>query len=334
MDFTFDDILLLPTVSEVSPENANTHYNDHGLNLKMPIMSAAMDTVSGVQMVNKLAELGALGVLHSNVPLEVWKVQLEELVTDKWVGISLPPNEKGLAMFDVLKEMSLRTVLVVDSAHGGAKSVIEFTRHVSKFHDGPVIAGNVVTLDCAESLEQAGANLVKVGIGPSGICTTRTVSGVGRPQASAISELSTYSIVADGGIRSSGDIVKALSLGADLVMVGSLLAGTDEAPGEIVEVNGKLYKQYRGMGSLDAMAQGSDARYRQGKMQNRIAEGVAGLVPYKGPVESVINQLVAGLKVGMGYLNAPTLKHLSQAKYVKISDSSKKESGTYGITQL
>jgi IMP dehydrogenase len=204
-----------------------------------------------------------------------------------------------------------------------------------------VVAGNVATAEATRALIEAGADSVKVGIGPGSICTTRIVAGVGVPQLTAVMDCANEAhkhdipIIADGGIRYSGDIVKALAAGADCVMVGSLLAGTDEAPGETYLYQGRTYKAYRGMGSLGAMARGSADRYFQQEVKDQlklVPEGIEGQVPYKGPVDAVLNQLVGGLRAGMGYTGAKTLEDLrNTAKFVRISPASMRESHPHGV---
>jgi IMP dehydrogenase len=204
-----------------------------------------------------------------------------------------------------------------------------------------VVAGNVATAEGTRALIEAGADSVKVGIGPGSICTTRIVAGVGVPQLTAIMNCAAEAhrhdvpIIADGGIRYSGDIVKALAAGADCVMVGSLLAGTDEAPGETYLYQGRTYKAYRGMGSVGAMARGSADRYFQQEVKDMlklVPEGIEGQVPYKGPVDAVLNQLVGGLRAGMGYTGSRTLEDLRKnAKFIRISPASMRESHAHGV---
>ncbi len=211
-------------------------------------------------------------------------------------------------------------VLVVDTAHGHSHNVIERVRWVKKHYPQiSVIAGNIATAEAAKALADAGADAVKVGIGPGSICTTRIVTGVGMPQISAITNVSSaligtnVGVIADGGIRFSGDVVKAIAAGASAVMVGGLLAGTEEAPGEVELYHGRSYKSYRGMGSLGAMAQrhGSSDRYFQdasADAEKLVPEGIEGRVPYKGTMVSIVNQLMGGLRSGMGYTGCPILK--------------------------
>jgi len=230
-------------------------------------------------------------------------------------------------------------VFVVDTAHGHSKRVGEAVRYLkANYPDIDVVAGNVATSEGAKYLIDAGADAVKVGVGPGSICTTRVVAGVGVPQLTAIMDVASVArpagvpVIADGGIRYSGDIVKALASGADSVMIGSLLAGTDESPGEDVFYNGRRYKTYRGMGSLGAMESGGGSRYGYEKPTKYVPEGVEGMVPYKGPVADVLYQLVGGLRAGMGYLGAHDLDALRErAKFVRITGAGVRESHPHDI---
>lgn len=237
-------------------------------------------------------------------------------------------------------------VFVVDSAHGHSKNVIETVAELKRRWDIDVIAGNVATTDGARDLVRAGVDAVKVGIGPGSICTTRIISGVGVPQLSAIANASRavdgtdIPIIADGGIRYSGDVTKALAAGAHTVMLGGLLAGLQESPGEMILYQGRSFKRYRGMGSLGAMVQGSSERYRQsasseeGKTDSRklVPEGVEGRVPYKGPLNSFLYQLIGGLRAGMGYLGVRTISELrTQARFIQISPASVRENHPHDI---
>ena len=233
-------------------------------------------------------------------------------------------------------------VIVVDTAHGHSVKVIEAVARIKKqSNSAQVIAGNVATADATKALIDAGADAVKVGIGPGSICTTRIVAGVGVPQLTAVMECSREAaragipIIADGGIRFSGDIAKAIAAGASCVMIGSLLAGTDEAPGETYLYQGRTYKSYRGMGSVGAMARGSADRYFQAEVRDTlklVPEGIEGQVPYKGPMDSVVHQLVGGLRAGMGYLGAKTIPEFQKrAKFVRISPAGIRESHAHGV---
>lgn len=234
-------------------------------------------------------------------------------------------------------------IIVVDTAHGQSRKVLDAVTRIKKMANGvQIIAGNVATGEGTQGLIDAGADAVKVGIGPGSICTTRIVAGVGVPQLSAIMEAVEVGkkhgipIIADGGIKFSGDMAKALAAGADCVMVGSLLAGTDESPGEVFLYQGRSYKSYRGMGSVGAMARGSADRYFQQEVNDQlklVPEGIEGQVPYKGPVGSVLHQLVGGLRAAMGYTGASTIAELQEkARFVRISNASLRESHAHDVT--
>ena len=234
-------------------------------------------------------------------------------------------------------------VLVVDTAHGHSLKVIEAVGKVRKLSNyTQVIAGNVATAEAARALIDAGADAVKVGIGPGSICTTRIVAGVGVPQLTAIMDTSAVCreagvpVIADGGIKFSGDLAKAIAAGANVAMIGSLFAGTDESPGEVFLYNGRSYKSYRGMGSVGAMARGSADRYFQQEVKDTlklVPEGIEGQVPYKGPLGAVVHQLVGGLKAAMGYTGSQTIEDLqANARFVKITNAGLRESHVHDVT--
>ena len=234
-------------------------------------------------------------------------------------------------------------VICVDTAHGHSKNVIETVKYIkNKYKDVVVVAGNVVTAEGTEALIKAGADVVKVGVGPGSICTTRIVAGVGMPQISAVVQCSAIAkklgktIIADGGIKYSGDITKVLALGANTVMIGNLLAGSEESPGETVLYQGRTYKVYRGMGSIGAMAQGSKDRYGQMDVHDEdklVPEGIEGKVPYKGSASGIIHQLVGGLKSGMGYLGAKNIEELQlKAQFVQITSQGLRESHVHDVS--
>ena len=234
-------------------------------------------------------------------------------------------------------------IIIIDTAHGHSQGVLETLREIKKLYPKQdVIAGNIVTAEAAKALIDAGANAVKVGIGPGSICTTRVVAGVGVPQLSALFDVYSYCfqhqipVISDGGIRFSGDVAKAIAAGASMVMLGGLLAGTEETPGEIVLFKGRSYKVYRGMGSISAMAKGSADRYFQQDVADKlklVPEGVEGRVPYKGPVADVLHQLVGGLKAAMGYTGNANIEAMQQnCTFVQITNSGLRESHPHSIT--
>jgi IMP dehydrogenase len=233
-------------------------------------------------------------------------------------------------------------VLVIDTAHGHTKRVIEATKKIKKaFPKVDLMVGNVATAEGARALVLAGADAVKVGMGPGSICTTRIVSGAGVPQITAIMECAAVTskakipLVADGGIKFSGDVAKAIAAGADSVMIGSLFAGTDESPGELILYQGRSFKTYRGMGSLGAMKKGSKDRYGQENemnVQKLVPEGIEGRVPYKGPLSNVVNQLIGGLRAGMGYCGAKDISDLHRkAQFTRITNAGLKESHVHDV---
>ena len=250
-------------------------------------------------------------------------------------------GDKGVARAEALVAAEV-DVIVVDTAHGHSKRVIEAVSQIKKLSNyAQVVAGNVATAEAAKALIDAGADAVKVGIGPGSICTTRMVAGVGVPQLTAVMETAEechrqdVPAIADGGVKYSGDIVKAVAAGADVVMIGSLLAGTDEAPGEVFFYQGRSYKSYRGMGSAGAMAQGSADRYFQehvGSTLQYVPEGVEGQVAYKGPLNSVLHQLVGGFRAGMGYQGAADIADLQhEPHFQKISNAGLRESHVHDV---
>ena len=467
---TFDDVLLVPAESGVLPNDVSTATRlTRSVALEIPLLSAAMDTVTEARMAIALARLGGIGVLHRNLSIadqvaEVDKVKRSEagmivepvtLSPDALVGDALALMERyrvsGVPITDdegvlvgiltnrdlrfgvpstmrvadamtkdglvtapvgttleeaqailgrhrieklpivdldgrlkgliTVKDISkreayplatkdergrLRVVaavgvgsdaveraaalveaevdaLVVDTAHGHSLGVIEMVRRLKDAHDVEIVAGNIATAEAAEALIDAGADAVKVGVGPSGICTTRVVAGAGVPQVTAIFDCAQIAsehgvpVIADGGITSSGDIAKAIGAGADAVMVGGMLAGTDETPGGVIVVQGERFKEYRGMGSLGAMkARGfSKDRYFQGDVEDvaeLVPEGIEGRVAYKGPLGPIVHQLVGGLRQAMGYCGAPTVDELKEARFVRITGAGLRESHPHDVT--
>ncbi len=469
MALTFDDILLLPQYSEIVPtEISSKSFFAKDLYLTMPVISAAMDTVTESRMAKIMAQQGGFGVIHKNLSIRDQAFQVEKvkkyesgMITDpitlspdhlvsealdmmkkysisgvpitvnrKLVGIltnrdlrfetnvsqpisavmtkeglvtakvgttlheakvilqkhrieKLPVvdndyNLKGLITIKDIEKAQLypnatkdklgrlfvgaaigvdnksleratalvqagADLIVVDSAHGHSKNVLNTVKLIRKdFPNIILVAGNVVTEDGTNTLIDAGVDVVKVGVGPGSICTTRIVSGVGMPQITAVRDCSKAAkkkgktIIADGGIKYSGDLTKALALGANSVMVGSLLAGADEAPGETILYQGRSYKVYRGMGSLGAMAEGSRDRYGQADVydtEKLVPEGIEGKVPYKGSGSAILHQLIGGLKAGMGYLGAPDIESLQKrAKWVRITPQGLRESHVHDVT--
>ncbi|MFH1424853.1 MAG: IMP dehydrogenase [archaeon] len=253
------------------------------------------------------------------------------------VGAAIGPNdtERAKALIDAGVD-----ILVIDTAHGHSSNVIEGVKAIKKEFDFPVIAGNIATADAAKDLVSAGADAVKVGVGPGSICTTRIIAGVGVPQVTAILDAvegaGDVPVISDGGVRYSGDIAKAIAAGASCVMAGSMFGGTDEAPGDEVIMGGRKYKRYRGMGSIGAMMQGSKERYAQGNVKTAgklVAEGVEGIVPYRGTVSENVYQLIGGLRSSMGYCGAKNINEMKKkSKFIKITSGGLRESHPHDIT--
>tara|TARA_B100000029_G_scaffold38170_1_gene35863 strand:+ start:1379 stop:2443 length:1065 start_codon:yes stop_codon:yes gene_type:complete len=344
---TFDDVTLAPNYSEILPSETNTSIKlSKNLTLKIPLISSAMDTVTEGSMAAAIAEKGGIGVIHRNLSIEkqifeIKKVKQKKLLVGAAVGASSEEHRRAKR---ILKENL--DLIVVDTAHAHTKKVSDIIKMIvkTKPKKTTLCAGNIATAEAAKFLIKLGVDAIKVGIGPGSICTTRLVAGIGVPQLSAIMNVKSgvgnrkVSIIADGGIKFSGDIAKALAAGADAVMIGSLFAGTDQAPGKIIKKNGKLFKSFRGMGSIGAMNKGSADRYFQTKQKNSskyVPEGVEGLVKYKGKVDKVIYQLVGGLKSSMGYLGSKKITHLrKKPKFYKITKAGFFESMVHNIDEV
>ena len=344
---TFDDVLLTPKYSEILPSEVITNTSlSKNLNLKIPIISSAMDTVTESKMAIAIAKAGGIGVIHRNLDIksqisEINKVKSKKLLVGAAVGAGPLEYKRAEAILKANVDL-----IVVDTAHGHTKKVGEIIRKIKKLKSNKttLCAGNIATTEAAKFLIKLGAEVIKVGIGPGSICTTRLVAGIGVPQLSAILEVrkgvgrKKVSIIADGGIKFSGDISKALAAGADAVMIGSLFAGTNESPGKIIKKNGKLFKSFRGMGSIGAMNKGSADRYFQTKQKDTskyVPEGVEGLVKYKGSVEKIIYRLIGGLKSSMGYLGKKKIINLrNKPKFVKITKAGFYESMVHNIDEV
>jgi IMP dehydrogenase len=344
---TFDDVLLTPKYSEILPSEVTTNTSlSKNLNLKIPIISSAMDTVTESKMAIAIAKAGGIGVIHRNLDIksqisEINKVKSKKLLVGAAVGAGPLEYKRAEAILKANVDL-----IVVDTAHGHTKKVGEIIRKIKKLKSNKttLCAGNIATTEAAKFLIKLGAEVIKVGIGPGSICTTRLVAGIGVPQLSAILAVrkgvgrKKVSIIADGGIKFSGDISKALAAGADAVMIGSLFAGTNESPGKIIKKNGKLFKSFRGMGSIGAMNKGSADRYFQTKQKDTskyVPEGVEGLVKYKGSVEKIIYRLIGGLKSSMGYLGKKKIINLrNKPKFVKITKAGFYESMVHNIDEV
>lgn len=466
LGLSFDDVLLVPALSELLPGEADTStFVTSGIGLNIPIVSAAMDTVSEHELAIALAREGGMGVIHRACPIDdqaamVSKVKRSEnaiihkpltvrredtvreireimerdgfsgfpvvdhddrllgMITSRDIRyldredalvhevmtpldrlVTAPPctthdEARRLLYQNRIEKLPLvdkagrleglitgsdiekrRTfthaakdangqlrcgaavgvgpdcvdraraliaagadALFIDAATGHTRRVLDMVAELAALSDRPVVAGNVVTEQGARDLAAAGVRAIKVGVGPGSICTTRVISGVGMPQFTAIRNVAGFcrsegiKVIADGGIRYSGDIVKAIAAGADVVMLGSLLAGTRESPGQTVHAQGRRFKTYRGMGSIGAMKKGSGDRYAQNSSGKLVAEGVEGRVPYKGPLSDVVFQLIGGLRSGMGYVGASSLEELrNRANFVRITAGGLRESHAHDI---
>ena len=344
---TFDDVTLAPRYSEVLPSDVDTKIVlSKNLTLKIPILSSAMDTVTESKMAIAIAKAGGIGVIHRNLDIkkqiyEINKVKKKNLIVGAAVGAGPKEIKRAEA---ILKEKV--DLIVVDTAHAHTKKVAEIIKKIKKkkSKDTTLCAGNIATAEAAKFLIKLGVDIIKVGIGPGSICTTRLVAGIGVPQLSAILEVKKgtknkkVSIISDGGIKFSGDIAKALVAGADAVMIGSLFAGTKETPGKLIKKNGQLYKNFRGMGSVGAMNKGSAERYFQ-KIQHDtskyVPEGVEGLVKYKGDLKKIIYKLIGGLKSSMGYLGSKKIINLrNKPKFLKITKAGFYESMVHNIDEV
>ena len=344
---TFDDVTLSPKYSEILPSEVDTGVQlTKNLKIKIPLLSSAMDTVTESKMAIAIAKSGGIGVIHRNLDiknqiLEIKKVKKQKLLVGAAVGAG--PNEFLRAEAIVKEGVDL---IVVDTAHGHTKKVGEIIKFIKKFKNkrAALCAGNIATPEAAKFLIKLGVDIIKVGIGPGSICTTRLVAGIGVPQLSAILSVrnglknKNIKIISDGGIKYSGDLAKAFAAGADAIMIGSLFAGTDEAPGKLIKKNGKLYKNFRGMGSVGAMNKGSADRYFQKKQKDNskyVSEGVEGLVKFKGEVAKIIYQLVGGLKSSMGYLGSKKVINLrNKPNFVKITKAGFYESMVHNVDEV
>jgi IMP dehydrogenase len=340
---TFDDVLMLPRYSNVLPVNTNITLNlTNKIVLKVPFLSSAMDTVTESNMAIAIAKSGGIGVIHRNLKIknqskEVNKVKKNNLLIGAAIGTNKEDLERAKALIDNGADL-----IVIDTAHGHSAKVLSVLTKIKKINNNiPICVGNIATGDAAKDLYNSGADIIKVGIGPGSICTTRMVAGIGVPQISAIMEVKKalikkkIKIISDGGIKFSGDIAKALAAGADAIMMGSIFAGTDESPGKKFKVKGKIYKEYRGMGSIGAMSSGSANRYFQKNYKDKskfVPEGVEGRVEYKGSVSKIIYQLQGGLKSSMGYIGAKNLQEIKKkAKFIKITKAGFYESMVHSV---
>jgi IMP dehydrogenase len=360
---TFDDVLLLPGYSDFrrSDITLRTHITKE-LEIDIPLISSPMDTVTEAELASELARLGGIGIIHRNLTVEgqaemVAKVKNENLLVGAAVGASTGFEERVEALIKADVD-----AIVVDSAHGYATNVIDAIKWIKqKFENTQVIGGSIATYDGAKALIKAGADGLRVGMGPGAICTTRVISGMGVPQITALKETvraakeHAVPVIADGGIKYSGDMVKALGIGASAVMMGSFFASAKEAPGKIIELTKDqvpsrfqsifkkdqekyLFKEYRGMGSVGAMQKGAEIKSedefhgKDYKDRVLVAEGVEGMVPVRGTVKELVDQSIGGIKSGLYYTGARSIKELWQkAKFIQITQASLTESHPHSI---
>ena len=340
---TFDDVLLVPRYSSVLPIETNLDINlGKNLILKIPFLSSAMDTVTESSMATAIAQKGGLGIIHRNLSTvkqvkEIKKVKSKKLIVGAAVGTTNEDLTRTKSIIDAGVDL-----IVIDTAHGHSEKVLKILSKIKKIITKiPICVGNIATGEAALKLYNEGADILKVGIGPGSICTTRIIAGIGVPQITALMEVKKVlknkkiRIIADGGIKFSGDIIKALAAGADAIMMGSIFAGTEESPGKKFRYKNKFYKSYRGMGSIGAMSAGSSNRYSQKNFKDKskfIPEGVEARVPYKGSVGQILYQLQGGLRSSMGYIGAKTIKDIKKkARFVKITKAGFYESMVHSV---
>ena len=358
---TFDDVLLIPAESHVLPNEVDLSTQlAPSLKLNIPLISAGMDTVTEGRMAAAMAKMGGLGVVHKNLSIQAQADEVRlakntpvtaedtyaavdkdgKLLVAAAVGVTSDTFERAKALFEAGAD-----AIVIDTAHGHSAGVLRKVKEIrDHFPHNTLIGGNVATAEGTRALFEAGVDVVKVGIGPGSICTTRVVAGVGVPQLTAIYDAADVArefgkpIIADGGIKYSGDVVKALAAGGNAVMLGSMLSGTEEAPGDVQQgSDGRLVKSYRGMGSVGAMSQqhGSSDRYFQGGVNEAnklVPEGIEAVVSYKGTVSNVVYQILGGLRSGMGYCGAENIdKLIETAQFVRISNAGLRESHPHDV---
>ena len=337
--FTFDDVLIRPSASSIEPAEAKIHTNIAGIPLAYPFLSAAMDRVTEAPMAIALGKLGALGVLHRNCSIEE-QVNMVQEVKRAGVPVAAACGPFAGDRAEALDRAGCDAI-VIDCAHGHNLKVIESAKQIKKkLHNAKLIFGNIATAEAAKEAV-AFADAVKVGVGPGSICTTRLVSGVGVPQLSAILDVASVAlkknipVIADGGMRTSGDIAKALAAGASAIMTGNLFAGSDETPGTTIERDGRKYKEYRGMGSKSVIegASGAERYFTHGR--KAVPEGVEAIVDYKGPVADIVAGLASGLQVTFGYVGArDSAEFRKNAHFIRITHASIAEGKPHSLVSI
>jgi len=340
-DLRFVDDLSLNVTKIMTPKNKLITVNEKFT--KDEVISALRkNRIEKILIVNKKHELKGMVTFKDIQKSTTFPNASKDSYGRLLVGAAIGTNKESFDRAEALIEQKA-DVIVIDTAHGHSKLVLSMLKHLKKqFPSQQIIVGNIATEDAAKDLIASGADAIKVGIGPGSICTTRIVAGVGVPQLTAIMNVSRIAkrkkipIIADGGVRYSGDIAKAIAAGADTVMLGGLLAGTDESPGEVELFEGRTYKAYRGMGSIGAMHQGSKDRYFQdgeNVKSKLIPEGIEGRVPYKGTMKTILHQLIGGLKSSMGYVGCKDIASMkTKTRFIKISSSAKQESHVHDVT--
>jgi IMP dehydrogenase len=357
---TFDDVLLLPGYTDFSRKQVDLSVSLHPtIVLKMPVISSPMDTVTETEMATMMAMHGGLGIVHRNLSVDAQTKIVRDV---KGVSVTNPSESScdvegnflvgaAVGVGEDFEERVQKLInadvdlLCIDSGHGNTAIQIDAIKRIKELSPRlPVMAGNVASAEGARNLVKAGADIIRVGMGPGSICTTRIITGMGVPQLTAVMEAvkgvegTHATVIADGGIRQMGDIAKALAAGASAVMLGSMLAGFEQSPGETVELNGQVFKKYRGMGSLGAMKKGGAERYGQSVQtadKKLIAEGVEGLVPFKGSGQDFLMQVAGSLKSSFYYIGGRTLSEFQErAQFIKITPAGLKESHAHTLSTV
>lgn len=344
--YSFDDVLAVPRYSQVTTDTVSLANSEKlSLNLAVPIFSAAMDKVTEAAMANAIFNFGGLGIIHKNGKIENQLKIIDKLKEsgNKNIACAVGVNDDKNNRIDALVNAGAN-ILLINTAHGHSYNVQRAISFIKTNHPHVILfAGNVATYDGAKFLFDLEVDGITVGIGSGSICTTRIVSGCGVPQVTAIMEArrakissgkSKAIIIADGGIKNSGDAVKAFVAGADAIMLGSMLSGCDESPGETIEKDGKKYKEYRGMGSLAAMKDGSADRYGRGEGSAKTApEGIEAHVECSGSLDKVLTEFVGGIKSGMGYLGCSNINELKDCQFIEITPAGMAESKPHSVIQ-